>query len=424
MNRIQIPINKLKNNKTLINGSLFAFFSFINQGVAFFLLVILARFILPAEYGKLSLFNTVVQFIGYFVALSTPGFLSVSFFKRKGDLFRQDVSSIVLITVGGAIVVSIVLLLFDNPLSVFTDLPPLFLWFALIICFTQVFFRLFLDYLRVQEKVVKYGLLSCGIALANFILSIYLVVVRHMDWEGRVYAYLVCSVIFGLLGFILLARSKLFTYKISWDGIKMILLWGIPLVPHEATLWIKQGCDRFIINGTHTMEDVGIFSFALTMTSVVVMMGTAFNATNSVSIYQILSSEKNSNEKKIGLKKQLRNIGFIYLICYIFIVVAGFVLVPLLLPKYTNSLPYFLITSISGFLQCIYFLFVNFLFYYNKNHQIMMVTLTAALIHLGLSLLFTRYSLYYTAIIYVISQSIVLYLISRQSVKLIRERLV
>ena len=417
-------INKIKTNKTLVNGSLFALFSFINQGVAFVLLVVLARYIMPAEYGKLSLFNTVVQFIGYFVALSTPGFLSVSYFKRKGELFRQDVSSIVLITSAGVVILSLIILLFKKPLSSFTDLPSSFLWFALIICFTQVFSRLFLDYLRVQEKVYKYGLLSCGIAIANFALSIYLVVVEQLDWEGRVYAYLLCSVLFGVLGFVLLARSRVFTTHISYDVIKMVLLWGIPLVPHEATLWIKQGCDRFIINSFHSIEDVGIFSFALTMTSVVIMMGTAFNATNSVSIFQILSSDNDVQYKKVRLKKQMRNIGTIYLGCYLLIVALGFILIPLLLPKYTNSLPYFFITSLSGFLQCIYFLFVNFLFYYNKNHQIMKITLSASLLHLGLSLLFTRYSLYCTAIIYVISQAIVLLFIGKHSLRLIRERVI
>ena len=403
---------------------MFSVFSFVNKGIGFVLLIILARYIMPAEYGRLSLFNTIVSFLGYFIALSTQGYFSISYFQRKGDLFRQDTSSIVMIMVVCTTVLSIILLFSQKALSAFADLPPAFLWFALAICFFHVFFTLFMDYLRIQEKVIRYGLFSCGFAIINFLASIYLVINRGLDWEGRVYAHLVCTVVAGLIGLYVLVHYRLFTRHVTWEGTKMILLWGIPLIPHEATSWIKQGCDRFIINDVHTIEDVGIFSFALTMTSIIIMIGVAFNATNSVSIYQILSSEKTTDDKKKQLRKQTRNIGMIYTVCYIATVLGGTLLVPLFLPKYTSSLPYFWITSVSGFLQCLYFLFVNYLFYYHKNKDIMMITFLSALLHLGLSLLLTRYSLYLTAVIYVVTQALVLLMIASRSLKVIREKII
>ena len=114
----------------------------------------------------------------------------------------------------------------------------------------------------------------------------------------------------------------------------------------------------------------------------------------------------------------------IYTVCYIATVLGGTLLVPLFLPKYTSSLPYFWITSVSGFLQCLYFLFVNYLFYYHKNKDIMMITFLSALLHLGLSLLLTRYSLYLTAVIYVVTQALVLLMIASRSLKVIREKII
>ncbi len=408
-------IRRLKNNKTLMNGTLFSSFSFINRGIAFILLIVLARYIAPAEYGRLSLFNTIVQFLGYVIALSTQGFFSVSYFQRKGEHFRQDFTSIVVILVVCTIVISSVLLFSQKALASFADLPPAFLWYAIVICFFQVFFHLFMDLLRVEEKVIRYGLFSCGFALANFILSLYLVIYKGQDWQGRVYAQLLCTIISGVLGVILLYKRRLFTRKVTKEGIMMIILWGLPLIPHEAASWIEQGCDRFIINNAHTIEDVGIFSFALTLTSIIIMIGTAFNATNSVSIYQILSSDGDESQKREQLKRQTRNIGLIYTVGYVLVLVFASLLIPILLPKYDSSLPYFWITSISGYMQCIYFLFVNYLFYYHKNKDIMMVTFISAVFHLILSLFLTRYSLYYTAIIYVATQAIVLLLIIRKS---------
>ena len=116
-----------------MNGTMFSMFSFINRGISFVLLIILARYIMPAEYGRLSLFNTIVQLLGFFIALSCQGYFTISYFQRKGELFRQDVSSIVLIMAGCTVVCSVILLFSQDALARFAELPPLSLWFALII---------------------------------------------------------------------------------------------------------------------------------------------------------------------------------------------------------------------------------------------------------------------------------------------------
>ena len=407
-----------------MNGTMFSIFSFINKGISFVLLIILARYIAPAEYGRLSLFTTIVSFLGYLVALSCQGYFAVSYFQRKGELFRQDFTSIVVITTVCTIVLSICLLISQDKITGIADLPNQFLWFAIFISFAQIFSHIFLDYLRIQEKIVRYGLFSCGFAIISFFLSLFFVVNRGMNWEGRVYAHLVCAVSFGIIGILLLARDKLFTKHISLNGIKTIVLWGVPLIPHHATSWLRQGCDRFIINSSHTIEDVGVFSFALTLTSVILMIGTAFNATNSVSIYKILSLNTDAKTKKQRLKKQMYNIGLIYTVGYAIVLVGASFLIPFLLPRYTDSLPYFWITSVYGYLNCLYFLFVNYLFYYHKNHNIMMITFGSSCVHLCLSLLLTRYSLYFTSFIYVITQLVVLFLISKQAIKVVRKEVV
>ena len=118
------------------------------------------------------------------------------------------------------------------------------------------------------------------------------------------------------------------------------------------------------------------------------------------------------------------NIGLIYTVGYAIVLVGASFLIPFLLPRYTDSLPYFWITSVYGYLNCLYFLFVNYLFYYHKNHNIMMITFGSSCVHLCLSLLLTRYSLYFTSFIYVITQLVVLFLISKQAIKVVRKEVV
>ena len=142
----------------------------------------------------------------------------------------------------------------------------------------------------------------------------------------------------------------------------------------------------------------------------------AFNASNSVTLFEILSNTKIDNiQKKIQVKKFQRNIFLIYLGASISITIAGLILTPIFLPKYKNSMPYFAILAIFGFLHCLYFLFTNILFYYKKTKNLMYITFFTSIIHLLMSLTLTRYSLYYTCGIYSISEFIILILVYRKA---------
>lgn len=417
-------IDRLKGNKTLLNGSFFSLFSFINQGISFLLLILLANYIAPAEYGKLSLFNTIVQFMGYFIALSTQGYLSVSYFKRGKDYFKQDVSSICTISIFTTILFCLIVLLCGRWISKQSALPVYFLWIAIAISFFSLYQHMLLDYQRIKEKIGSYGIISCGSAILNLVLSLYLVIGARQNWEGRVYAHLICAFIFGLLGIVFFFRKRLFTRNVSIDNIKMVAFWGIPLIPHLASVWIKQGGDRFIINHFHSVEDVGLFSFALNLTSIIIIIGSAFNSSNSVSIFKILSNDQLVSSQKLQqLKRQTREITLITIIASVCVVVGGSFLVPVLLPRYTASIPYFLILSISGLGQCFYFLYCNYLFYYSRNKNVMYVTFFTSLFHMVLSLLLTRYSLYLTCVVYVMTQLIVTLVIRKLSLDVIRDNL-
>ena len=402
------------NNKLLLKGSLFSLFSFFNQGVSFLLLIILANYIAPQEYGTLSLFNTIITFLGFVISLSTHGYVSVSFFKKNIIEFKQDFSIIFLISFIVASILAIVLFIGNTTLVDVIQLPMEFLWFALAIALMGCCFQIALDYYRIREKIISYGVLSCGLAIINFTLSLLLVVAFHHGWMGRVYAQFTCAALYGIIAIFIFNRFKLFFFKgITWSKAKTILMWGIPLIPHLATSWIKQGGDRYIITPYSSLEEVGIFSFALNLSNIIDMIGSAFNSTNSVSIYKTLSS--NINGKWNQLKRQTKSIFIIYTIGAISVVGGCSLFVPILLPKYASALPYFYLLAISGYSQCIYFLYTNYLFYYDKTKELMSITFCCSLLHLALSMVFTQYSLYYTCLLYIFLKLLMVVLVVYRS---------
>lgn len=395
----------IKNNKTLLRGGLFSIYSFINKGFAFILLLILANYITPAEYGYLSLFSTVVMILGYFIALSSEGYMSISYFSEGDAGIKKSFSCIFFICIIILLLYCLILLACGNTLERFLDLKNDILFYAIVIAFFTVFNNLLLDLFRIKEKVVVYGWLSCGSALLNFVVSIIFVKDLLLSWQGRVYAWMGCAVLFGLIGIWYFVKSGYFYLQIR-SHLKPMLLWSIPLIPHLATSFLRQGCDRYIINYYHSIDDVGLFSFALNLVGVITMIGFGFNQSNSVDIYKVLGDKQMPIQNKLQHLKKNRNIFLLFYICItLLIATTGYFVVPIVLPKYSHAINYFIILSFYGFFVCVYLVYTNYLFFFKETRILMHITVLSALIHLFLSYILTRYSLYSTAFLYGLTQA-------------------
>lgn len=411
-------------NKNMMNGALFATFSFINRGFSFLLLLILANYIAPVEYGYLSLFSTVLMVIGYFIAFSTEGYFSLVYLRDGIEDSKKVYTNILLTSVIMLVFFTLILVSTGNFLPKALSLPKHTIYLAVITGFFTVFINTNLEYYRIQEKVKTYGILSCSNALLNFVTSIILVKSLNQGWEGRVYAITSCSIIYGLYALIFFLKKN-FIKNIDTKIWKQMLIWGIPLIPHLASNFIKQGGDRYIINYFHSIEDVGIFSFALNLTTVITMIGFGFNQSNSVSIYKICGDKKMPSKQKEQLLLRQRRI---YLLLYtgasVLVVILCMLFIPILLPKYSESIVYMPLLGLYGMLVCYYLVYTNYLFFYNKTKELMYVTVSTAVIHLLLSLLLTRYSLFLTCAVYCISQFLIVFFVRTQSMKALHQDLV
>lgn len=421
LRRLSNICHKAIHNKTLVNGSLFSLFSFFRQGTSFLLLIILANYIQPKEYGRLSLFTTVVTFVGFIMAFSTRGYPSVTYFKKNTEGFKKDFSATIILGLVTVAILSLPISFLGDWLGEKLELSKQLLWYVLIVSFFSLVFTLQQDYLRIKEEVVSFGIYNCSNAVLNFVLSLILVIMFGQSWMGRVNASVVCTVLLGLLSFFFFFQRDLIRVSIPWKNYRDALAWGLPMMPHVATGWLRQGLDRYIINYFYGVYEVGVFSFAMNLANIIIMIGTAFNSTNSVTLYQVLSDKGLTNEqKRYKLNRQTRIIFIIYLTATIAVLISMTLLTYLALPKYRESVPYMWVLAINGLGNCIYFLYCNYMFYYSKTKKLMYITFSTSLIHVGLSFALTRYSLYCTALVYGSVMALMALMVIWQAKKLIR----
>ncbi len=408
---------KVKNNSNFRNGILFTLFAFLNNGLNFFLLLILARYLAPEGYGTLNLFNTTITILTILVPLGTVSYVSVSFFKKEYSEFKKVLNTVFILSFISLLLLFTLLLACYSFLSGVLGFSIEFQIISLLICFFQVFNLVNLDIWRLEEKPVKYGIYSLCVVLLNFGLTLLLVLSYNMDWEGRVYAQLSVAIIFFFISiFFLIHRGFLKFHKWKDLPIKETLSFGVPLIPHQISNWLRQGIDRYIINYFVSTASVGLFGFAFNFANIIHMIGIAFNASNSVFIYKNLKDDNIQVRKK--LKEQTRFMCLLFTVITVLVLVGAYIFIPYIFPKYIDSIPFLFPLCLGALFQCIYYLFVNYLFYFKKTKGLMYITASVSILHLILSFIFTRYSTLFTAYITLFSNFVICALVIVYSQKI------
>ena len=134
--------------------------------------------------------------------------------------------------------------------------------------------------LRVERQVKKIVLINIICLIVSLSLSIWLVLIRKLGVEGVMSAALATSIIKGFLYF-LMVRSKLFINMFGFKKLKLLLEYGMPLIPHKL---ISQGLNLFVlflINNRLGLTVAGLFvvskKFSKPISFLVSMVQTAWS---------------------------------------------------------------------------------------------------------------------------------------------------
>ena len=414
-------INNLLHNKNFRDGSLFTFFSFLNQGLNFLLLIVLSWYILPDSYGKLNLFYTGISIISVLICLCTNGIVGINFFKESKANISRYINIVLFCTLAMSVILCICIIIFHRYIEAGAGIEYKLQFLCIYICALTVVYNLLTDIYRLEEKVIAYGVVTTISTVLNIITTLILVIVLSQDWLGRIHSNAIIISLFFIAGLIILKKHNVLSKRLpSKSQIHETLSYGIPLIPHSLNGFFRQGVDKYIINGIFTTTQVGLFSFSANFSFIIYSIGAAFNRSNSVYIFKCLS--ENPENAKAKLRKQTwLMIAFFAAITILLNIICA-VIFPLLFPTYANAIIYLLPLTLGAFFQCVYLQFCNYIFFFRKTKQLMFITCSVSLLHMGISLWLTQYSVVLTAWVSMISSSveaILVYLYSRKLYKVI-----
>src|SRR5688572_18615426 len=201
--------------------SLYTVVGFLNPAINFFLTPLLSHYLLPADYGLLSLFTTYITLVIPLVSVVAYALLSVEYYKEKDkDVFASKFLSIQVIPVINFIwMAALAWSLFYSYADAIElrNVDRVWIIVILLVSFSTVYVDTLFTFLIIQRKVVLYTIYSLVRVTIETALTIWLIVYKGYGWEGRILSAGVVSVLFFILAIIYFWKQGYLKGRVRWD---------------------------------------------------------------------------------------------------------------------------------------------------------------------------------------------------------------
>jgi len=361
-------------------GELFA------KSLPFLMLPYLTRKLGPEGFGELSYYLTWLALFGIFIGLSQEGAVTRYFYFYGNKALNTVVTAGYLYN----FVISAILLLgcwfFQAEIMAYIVLATMF----------QSFINVQLALRQCQKQPVKYITLQIILSLTSVIFTIAALELFNEDLVAyRILAIVVANALTFFIASVVLGDLFSSKNRITLKRLKLSALYifsfGIPLILHQSSFFIKGQLDRLFIYEQYTKAELGVYSAGVQVAAVLPIVLMALNKAIVPYYYQGLK------EKKLSIQ----SIKKYTLLCMPLCIVPA--LISFVFPesfyvwflgeKYAAS-KYYVVMYLLGYgMNLPYLMLVNYLFFHAKNKLIANVTFLTSLVYVALLVVLSEISI-------------------------------
>lgn len=359
--------------------------NYLIKGISFLTIPIFARLLSPADYGIFNTYLAYESVFYLFVGLALHTCLKNAKYKYEQNFQNFASSCLLLICIVFLAWIFIANVLFPF-INKFTDYPRWLVNVLIFHCLASSLLLFYNAYISLDYAYKSYLAVSAVNAIGNIAISVLLIllVFPSSRYVGRILGTVLALVpitIYIVIYFWRKAKPK--PNKEYWD---FALKFSLPLVPHGLSQVILSQFDRIMITKMIGVSESGIYSFAYTIFSIVQITGSSIDSAWAPWFYQQMH-EKNYE----GIKKRS---SFVIISMAIFMSVVMLFSPELLrllgTKSYADSVYCVIPLVAGGFFAFLYNFPSGIEYYFEKTKFIMLGTMAAALLNIGLNYIFIK----------------------------------
>lgn len=318
---------------------------------SFFLLPVFTNLLGAEQYGILNLLQTfsAILAIGMTLAVERSLFRLFYDYHTEGEKNRFLSSVFWLICINSIVIIGITMLLghfiihYLGDVDFYTILLP-----VVIYTFMNAIINFTLIIMQIEQNGRQYLIISLLLLVVYNFLAILLIVFFRLTVQSLVYASLITYIIVTPIAYYIIRKKICFV--IDKQCITSVFKFSSPILLMVIFAWILQFSDRLFIANMSSYVDVGIYSLAAKIVSIITLFAGAIFQSYGPYFYHLVNTLP-EDEAKIKLKET--NSTIIFFVCLLGIIV-------ILLSK--SVLDLFFSNEFSSTLIYIYMLSVSMVF--------------------------------------------------------------
>lgn len=377
-------------NKLMKQTFIYTVSDCISKGFSFLILPFLSYYISPEQMGIVSNFEVLQNILTLLAGIVMVNGIPYFYYGKTKEERAELISNLIFLNIFIFFLLFLISLIFQSYLIQILNLnKPIFLLSYIIVPVNLVTSASSILF-RLEEKPLKFATYNLSFVLLQAILL--LILVMYFKWEalGKVLSTVIASFILSIFHLVSLYKREYLIFKMKIKIMKEWISFGLPLLPHSLSFWLKGGMDKILLTTYCGLATNGIYSMAMSLSSFYTLFNNSFNNAFIPYIQKKINNINPENElaEKQSIVKFYVKIISILIIITVLAILASWIAVTYILNKrYLPSFEFVPWIIISLFITSFYGIFVQFIYFKKKTIALGSITFACSLIHLLLSYL-------------------------------------
>ncbi len=234
-------------------------------------------------------------------------------------------------------------------------------------------------------KSVRYGLFQVFISLATLLLSCLFIIGLNFDWRGQIYSLLISSFMSATLAVYYLVSSNYLKIKLNLYFLNDFVRFGIPMIPHQLSNWIKGQGDRLLLISMLGSSSAGLYSVGFQIGSIMGLLLMSANRAFYPYVFKKLSLGMTETMRIQHVKLTYKLMLLILFLGTFFILLLEFTFKFVIGNDFLDSLIIAQLVVLAFIFDGFYYLFVCVLFYFKETVMLAKITFPLSIFHIFIS---------------------------------------
>lgn len=380
-------------NRLLKHTFIYTLTDGISKALSFLILPFISFYLVPAEMGVVANFNVLQSILTLLAGQAIVNGIPYFYYKQTHKENALLISNLLLIIIVANILFSIVFFFING--FVFEYLQIGFALQLLTIISVLCTLVSSLDFIlyRLEDKPISFAFLQITQTVLSLILVIIFVIVLRMQAIGKIYSIVISIGIMAGVHIFLLCKRGYIVFQYDRENINMLIKFGVPLLPHSLSFWLKGGMDKILLTTYCGLAANGIYSMALNFGAIFSIFTQAF--ANSYVPY--LQKRINSFTIESVVAEKKRIVKMSYRVAWLFVILAvlatafcWLIINYFLDSQYRSSFSYIPWIMSSLVLNSFYTLVVQFAYTAKKTFGLGLITFAGSIIQLLMTYILVR----------------------------------